>query len=296
MKNSRLLLVGGAALLAAFWLGHRVLSHGNNDKVIAGDILAAVNAPPDPATHGNAFVMNACLRAPIDHPMFHDEIPDTMPGDQSWVLVKPTGDFGMMTQAVYFGSVHRDKAPGTPFLAGLLEGGAIHRVPVEWLRFIRGTERAGIADQLGGMAGDILLGTPSDGFTFVTEKVEMGAGRTPAIITGPSPEEPRPQTPPGIRAISGICWRLKAERVLEISDVLHESSGSRTVVAAIMRRPRNLPSWLTDPRVAGAGYVGQVLTTDVQLYQFHDYGAGWKLDPMLYTSSLADLSMHPVGP
>jgi len=307
---NRALLFGGIAalaLLGIFGLGHPIMRRLHGDAIDSKMFLALVNAEHDAQGQSAA---TACLRPPYGQSFFKATMPATVLGDPrgSWLLVSPVPGYGMNTKGYFFGTLHRGQAAPLPFLAAMLDAGVIHRVPARWLRFIMGaTEqvrspdgspltRVLVPDRLDQMQGDILIGTPPPDFVYLTAAMELAPGHFPDVITGPDPHDANGRTPPGIHYMDGLCWRLHADRVLEVSDVNHLSTGTRWIVAAIRRRPEIVPAWLTDPRVAGAGYAGQVLTTDVVLRSFHDYGAGWVLDPAPYLNDLANLQMHGVAP
>ena len=75
-----------------------------------------------------------------------------------------------------------------------------------------------------------------------------------------------------------MCLVLVPDRVLEHSDVRGIGNGFTEVTAALLFRPRRLPSWVADPRVVPALYPNPFPWT-VRVSTFRNDGSGWRQLP-----------------
>ncbi|MCH4091140.1 hypothetical protein [Acetobacter sp.] len=217
-------------------------------------------------------------------------------------MALPAPGYDAGTKGVYFGGGPFGIQPGA-FLQALMDAGVVRRVPVTIVTHThQPSAGASVFVPLQDAAGGGIPAAPAQQFTDSDDRMRadlfIGTGRyADWFITNPSlraglmgvapattPRSVPVQdgsgkgvAPAGIAAPDGLCYPLEADRVLEYTDVRPIGSRTGEITVAILMKPRDMPSWASDPRIFEALLDGPVLPEDVHVWTFRNAGDGWRL-------------------
>lgn len=274
--------------------------HHESSRRAAEEVLASVRTWPD--DRGNIIgtaSRRVCKR--VKSEIFVSGLGMMNNVDQPrMALPAPGYDAGVT--GVYFGGGPSGIASGA-FLQALMDVGVVRRVPVTIVTHTHAPSEAALAfvplqDTMAGgmpvappqqftdsndqMKADLFIGTGGAADWFIANpSLRTGLmGIAPAMTPRPVPVKDgtgKGVVPPGIVAPDGLCYPLEADHVLEYTDVRSIGYKKREITVAILMKPREMPHWVSDPRIFEALLDGPVLPEDVHVWTFQDAGDGWRL-------------------
>lgn len=291
-----------AALVAAAAFGAwQVLAPGDNDdRRAAREVLATVRTWPEGQGSVDRDASRRLCRR-VNDESFIDGLGFLGNVDRRRMAL-PTPDYDANTAGAYFGGGPRGVTP-SPFLQALMDAGVVRRVPVTIVTRTHQPTAAALGyvplqDTIGGplpppptqqfedtesrMDADLFI-APGDGAAWFIANPDLRKGlmgiapaSTPRIVPVRDGSG-NAAVPPGLVTPDGICYPLRADRVLEYTDAKTVGYKLREITVAILMKPRTMPGWVSDPRVFGALMGAPVLPEDVRVWTFRNAGDGWRL-------------------
>jgi len=279
------------ACAIGIWL---ILAPRDDNRHAAREVLAAVRAwPEDRGDIARDASRRVCKR--VNDGVYVDGFGFLGIFDQQR-LVLPVSGYDQGTIGAYFGGGSAGVGP-TPFLQALMEAGVVRRVSATIVTRIHQPSAGGLAfvplqDTMAGarpappakqfddsesrMNADLFVATGEGAAGFVADPVPHDGRIVPRIMPVRN-EAGHAVSPTGIVVPAGLCYPLRAERVLEYTDVRTVGYKLREVTVAILMKPKAIPGWASDPRVFDALNDGPILPEDVRILTFRDAGDGWRL-------------------
>lgn len=263
----------------------------------AEEVLAAVRAwPEDRGNINAASSRRACKR--LKDGIFVSGLGMINNVDRSRMAL-PVSGYNLGTVGTYFGGGPSGIQPGE-FIQALMDAGVVKRVSVQIVTHIHQPSSTALSyiplqDTMGGgpptppaqqfvdrdeqNSVDLFIGTGHEAGWFAANPALranlMGIAPPMTRVVPVRDISGNAVIPAGVVAPDGLCYPLRADRVLEYTDVRPVAYKAKEITVAILMKPKEMPQWVSDHRVFEGLADDPVLPEDVHFWTFRNTGDGW---------------------